>query len=119
MFIHPDGSYESGYWQTPDLYPNSQFINEKTPIGQALANKIVSLYPFYTPILENGVIVDAIPRTPTPEEKDALKPTKTDDQIRIEQLEKANEQLMRDNEQTMIAMADIYEQLIVLQGGIT
>jgi hypothetical protein len=117
MFIHPDGSYESGYWQTAELYPNSQFIDEKTPIGQALANKIVSLYPFYTPVYENGVIVDAIPRTPTPEEEEALKPPKTADQLRIEQLEKANEQLMLDNEQTMIAMADIYEQLIALQGG--
>lgn len=38
-------------------------------------------------------------------------PVKTPEQLRIEQLE-------RDNEQLMIAVADLYEQVLTLQGGL-
>jgi hypothetical protein len=110
MVVFEDGNYETGYWLTAESYPER--VCYEVEEGSELALKIVALYPFYTMDIVDGVLVDVTEREKTQEEIDAenAPPPKTEEQLRIEQLES-------DNASLLLAVADLYEQVILLQGG--
>ncbi|MGG4142953.1 hypothetical protein ABEW34_07455 [Paenibacillus algorifonticola] len=104
MIVHANGSYETGEWLTADTYPDAYFVAD----GTELAVKVQALYPYYTFVIVDGVLVDVAERAKTPEEEAALLPQKSLEELRIESLE-------ADNVALMTALADVYEQLIALQ----
>lgn len=113
MIVRANGGYETNeLYPSTNWYPNepgNYVIDETTEAGATLANKIKENYPNYDLVIQNGVLVDVMlkePETPVDPE-----PVKTPEQIHIEQLE-------LDNEQLMIAVADLYEQVLALQGGL-
>lgn len=88
MFIHTDGSIESGKWHTRDLYPDSYYIDENTSSGQVLATKATEYHPYVRYNVVNGEIVDVQRRDKTPEEieqENAPKP-KTEVELLQEQV---------------------------------
>lgn len=112
MIVRANGGYEvNAFYPSSNWYPNepdNYVIDETTEAGTTLANKIKEHYPNYDLVIEGGVLVDITPKeSQTPVDPG---PVKTPEQLRIEQLE-------RDNEQLMIAVADLYEQVMALQGG--
>ncbi|TCM89590.1 hypothetical protein EV294_11255 [Paenibacillus sp. BK033] len=113
MIVRPDGTYESNsLFLNSNWYENeteNYVVDETTEVGQTLSVKIVSLYPFYNLIIEQGVLVDVETRDPLPGEiVDPSPPPKTPEELRIEQLESDNLMLME-------AFANLYE--MILAGG--
>lgn len=107
MIVYLNGYYETGDWQTADTYPDKEYkiIDESTAEGAALAAKVIATQPCAL-VLEDGYIVDVIPRDKTPDEIAAEEEQKTPDQIRIEQLE---------NESALLAMELIDTQITLEQ----
>lgn len=92
MIVHANGSYETGDWLTADTYPGSHFIDESKVAGIVLAEKIRNLYAtqsgaYYTLVIENGVLVDVVPRAKTPEEIAAENASPPSPDVRISELE--------------------------------
>lgn len=115
MIIRSNGGYEinplypSTNWYEDE--PDNYVIDETTPQGKALTEKVQSLYPFYTLNIASGVVIDVTARDPLPGEiPEPEPPKKTEEQLLIEQLQ-------QDNESLMLAVTDLYEQLLMLQGG--
>ncbi|MGG1635013.1 hypothetical protein [Paenibacillus sp. NRS-1760] len=117
MIVFNDGlgTYETGDWLTVKTYPDRECYEVEE--GSELAMKIVSLYPFYTMEIIDGVLVDVTPREKTQEEidKENTPPPKTVDQLRIEQLENELALSKKSNLDTMDAVFDIYLMVLDLQ----
>lgn len=99
MIVRPNGKYESNsFFPNVNWYenePDNYVVDETTEEGAALAEKIKSLFPYYTLNIVDGVLVDVTEREKTQEEIDAEnvplpQPEPTAEQLRIEQLEAEN-----------------------------
>lgn len=87
MIIYPNGYIETGEFLTHETYPDkTYFVVEE---NSDLARKILSI-PYRKLIITDGNLVDVEERQPTPEEEAAAQTPKTDEQVRIEQLESEN-----------------------------
>lgn len=108
MIVFDNGNYETGDWLTAETYPGrvAYVVDEDSE----LSDKVKKLYPYFTMVIVDGVLVDVTPREKTPEEIAAenAPPPKTSEQLRIEQLE-------ADNQSLLLAVADLYE--MILGGG--
>lgn len=89
LVVHKNGSYDSADWLTPETYPDSFFVDTTTADGTELANKVFALFPYYTLIAEDGVLIDVEQRDKTSEEieRENTSPPKTPEQLQIDQLE--------------------------------
>ncbi|OBZ08038.1 hypothetical protein [Bacillus sp. FJAT-26390] len=108
VFNNGRGTYETGYWLNADTYPDSTYPYYVVPADSELADKVRSLYPYFTLVTADGDLIDVIARDKTQEEidKENAPPPKTADRIRIEQLEAENADLWYD---TMLKDARISE----------
>lgn len=88
LAVHRNGSFDLADWITEDMYPNSYKIDETTPEGAIIFQKLNEYAPYLTLVTEDGILIDVIARSATPEEEAAANAPlpKTDEQLLIEQL---------------------------------
>lgn len=109
MIVYPDGNIETGPWLTAATYPEKTYyvVDESTPAGAALRDKILDLHPYYTINVVGNELVDVTAREKTPEEVAAEQPAPQPPD-RITKLEAENAQLKLDMADVQLALADLF-----------